>query len=175
MEREAAEKERCRKLALQMRAKVDEQNRRDAEVAAHKAFTFKLVKARSHESAVAAHERTERMKALKAKARREEQEVVKEHRMVWDEKFAHEVTMAQREAEQLFAVTRAHKLAKDEEMRQLQMLQSDEMNLKALQTSAMFLEKGLVRAADTVVRSKFQLASTESQRLGAKAASPYSA
>lgn len=129
--REAADKERYRLLAKEMRAKIDEQNRKDLEAEREAAENLKRMKAAQYEADLATHLRNERMKGAKARHERHLQGVVWEERMAWEEKEMEEERQAKLEAMRYFSEQRASKEAESEELRQIAMNSEQEMKLMA--------------------------------------------
>ena len=118
--REAAEKERCRILALEMREKIDAENQRKLAVEKEMEQNLKDMKAAQYDADLAAHKRSERMKLLKAKNARGEQETAWEDVMEWNETTTQKEARKKLEAMAHFSGTRQHMASKDveEELRE---------------------------------------------------------
>ena len=127
--REAAEKERYRRLAKDAREKLDEENRLRIEAERQMAANLKEMKAAQYEAELAASRRAERMHQLKVKQYRHLQEVAREDQLQWELSQEEEQQEAQVEAERTFAEERAYKRAEEEELRLLKLYVEQKMRL----------------------------------------------
>ena len=129
LSREAAEKDRFRKIAKEMRWKIEEDNRRKREAELQAAINLKEMKAAQYEADLAAHKRREKMRDLKAKQSRHLQEVAWMDVMEWEELAAGQERDKRESAAALFSEQRATKAADDEELAQVRLYYEQRMKL----------------------------------------------